>query len=125
MRSARAALVGLLILVSSATILGACGGPLPGHAASGISGALTASCQSVAAVLSDGPDPTADPVGYAEAQVRPLRALQLPQANLRDAVAALDSAFERVVSTKGTAASEHALSAASTELDAICPGATS
>ncbi len=30
-------------------------------------------CKQVEAVLSDGPDPEADPVGYAQAQILPLR----------------------------------------------------
>src|SRR5580704_7962900 len=50
-------------------------------------------CTAVADVLSDGPTLTADPVGYAEAQVLPLRQLKLSDPTLRRAVQQLDSAY--------------------------------
>src|SRR5580658_9784510 len=37
------------------------------------SAAVTRACRQVSAVLADGPDPDSDPVGYAEAQILPLR----------------------------------------------------
>jgi hypothetical protein len=82
-------------------------------------------CTAVSAVLSDGPDPDADPVGYAEAQVIPLEQLRISEANLRSAVKNLASAYETFSSSTGGAATRAAVnvSAAESALNAICPGA--
>ena len=39
-------------------------------------------CEQVGDVLADGPDPDADPVGHAEAQILPLRQIHIPDATL-------------------------------------------
>lgn len=79
----------------------------------------------MADVLSDGPDPGADPVGYAEAQVLPLRQLKIAEPALREAVQKLGSAYEAFASSTGHASAADALkvSAAERVLNAICPGA--
>jgi hypothetical protein len=59
----------------------------------------------VSAVLSDGPDPTADPVGYAEAQIVPLRAVRTDDVSLRQVLGQLADAYQQEY--------------------AICPGAAS
>jgi len=83
-------------------------------------------CKQVEAVLSDGPEPIADPVGYAQAQVLPLRQIHTPDASLQKAIDGLASAYEAL------SAGEHvekparaAVTAASTRINAICPGAAS
>ena len=40
-------------------------------------------------MLSNGPDPDADPVGYAQAQILPLREIDTSDANLHQAIDAL------------------------------------
>lgn len=87
--------------------------------------ALQQQCTSVADVLSDGPDPTADPVGYAEAQVLPLRQLTITDTALRRAVAQLASAYEAYAASTGAAGTAAALAASKAEaaVNAICPGA--
>jgi hypothetical protein len=74
--------------------------------------------------LSDGPDPSSDPVGYAIAQVKPLRQIQSSDQALRATIDDLASAYERVVTTNGSAAAKQAVSVASDKVDAICPGAS-
>jgi hypothetical protein len=76
-------------------------------------------------VLSDGPDPDVDPVGYAQAQVLPLHQIHTSQTNLRDAIDNLASAFEQFSATNGTMATKRAVTRASNKVDAICPGVTS
>ena len=76
-------------------------------------------------MLADGPDPDADPVGYAEAQVLPLRKLKLADGTLAHAVRQLDAAYKSFSSTdgaRGTAAATE-VSAAEKAVNAICPNA--
>jgi|HubBroStandDraft_1064217.scaffolds.fasta_scaffold77260_1 hypothetical protein len=82
-------------------------------------------CTSVADVLSDGPDPTADPVGYAQAQVLPLRQLKVTDATLRKAVTALADAYQDYSTSTGAAskAAAQRVSMAEAAVNAICPGA--
>ena len=79
-------------------------------------------CTAVADVLSDGPDPSADPVGYAEAQVLPLHQLKLSDTKLRDVVDKLASAYQEYASNGGRALSAKVTSEENV-LNAICPGA--
>jgi len=102
-------------------VLAACGSA-PGHAASGA--AVPAACSQVGAALSDGPDPGADPVGYAEAQVHPLRAIRTSDPALRAAIGELAAAYASVFAHDGKDQSAtRAVSDASKKLNAICPGA--
>lgn len=81
-------------------------------------------CTSVADVLSDGPDPGADPAGYAEAQVLPLRQLKLTDASLSQAVKSLASAYAAYATSAGPAKAPAAkVSTAEAAVNAICPGA--
>lgn len=84
-------------------------------------------CTAVSAVLADGPDADADSVGYAEAQVLPLRQLKLGDAAVSQAVSRLDSAYQ-AFSTAGAAAAPAAAIAvtkAQNAVNALCPGAAS
>jgi len=124
----------LLVTVSLAAIpaLAACG-TAAGHAASGqaasrqaASPAVSAACTQVGAALSDGPDPDADPVGYAEAQIGPLHAIRTSDPALRSAIRALAAAYASVFARDGKDQSAtRAVSAATTEVNSICPGAAS
>lgn len=89
------------------------------------SAAVSKTCQAIAAVLSNGPDPTADPVGYAEAQVGPLRRIATSDARLDSAVANLADAYQEFFTTDGSAAAQRAVNAASRKVEALCPGASS
>ena len=79
----------------------------------------------LADVLADGPDPAADPVGYAEAQVQPLRQLTISDATLQPAVLTLASAYETFSnsSTSTRATSAQAVTRAENEVSKICPQA--
>jgi hypothetical protein len=110
----------------AALVLAACGSAShPAKTASSKVPPIEAPCQQVAAVLSDGPDPGADPVGYAQAQIIQLRDLKLSQTTLTDAVDALASAYQQFSATNGSAAAKAAVNKTSRALNAICPGATS
>lgn len=89
------------------------------------SSTVKTTCQQVSAVLSDGPDPGADPVGYAFAQVLPLRQLHTSDGSLQTAIDDLATAYQAFYSSKGDKASAKAVSKASDKVNAICPGAAS
>ena len=76
-------------------------------------------------MLADGPDPGADPVGYAEAQVLPLRQLAISDATLHRAVLTLASAYETFSTSSSStrAASAAAVTKAENEVNKICPQA--
>jgi hypothetical protein len=82
-------------------------------------------CTAVADVLSDGPDPGVDPVGYAEAQVLPLRHLKLSQTSIHRAVANLASAYQAYADAgpKAPASTTTAVAGAQKALNKLCPGA--
>jgi hypothetical protein len=86
---------------------------------------IAATCQQVGATLADGPDPDADPVGYALAQIKPLRAIQTSEASLRSAIADLASAYQSFYDDNGTKVAIALVTSAGNRLDKFCPGATS
>ena len=78
-------------------------------------------------MLSDGPDPGADPVGYAQAQVLPLRQLTISDAALRADVLALADAYQAfsTASSAGRAAAAAGVTKAENAVNSLCPGAAS
>ncbi|MGO9659207.1 MAG: hypothetical protein ACLP7F_12725 [Acidimicrobiales bacterium] len=103
-------------LAVGAVVIG-CGAP----GLSPTSAAVRATCQDVAAVLSDGPDPSADPVGHAEAQILPLRQIHSSDPRLQAAIDGLASAYQQFFDTKGTGSAKRAVNGAMHELTSICP----
>jgi hypothetical protein len=87
---------------------------------------LRSACSQVSAVLSDGPDPDADPVGYAEAQILPLGQIRTTDTPLRAAIGRLASAFKAFFASNGSSATpKQAVTAASKQINAFCPSAAS
>jgi len=87
--------------------------------------AIQQDCTAVADVLSDGPDPDADSVGYAQAQVLPLRQLKIGDATLQRAVLALAAAYQAFSTGGGAGGSAAALQVTKAEkaVNTICPQA--
>jgi hypothetical protein len=112
------ALIGLALL--AAGVLSACGS----SGGSSTLSTLTIECRQVGAVLGNGPDPEADPVGYAQAQVLPLRRIHGADRNLDGAITKLADAYE-AASHGGTPSAKVAVAGAVHRLDAICPEAAS
>jgi hypothetical protein len=82
-------------------------------------------CRQVEAVLSDGPDPEADPVGYAQAQVLPLRQIRVSEEKLREAIDKLASAYQSFSAGNGSSSAKSVVSRASKAIEDICPGVAS
>jgi hypothetical protein len=88
--------------------------------------AIAATCEQVSAVLGDGPDPDADPVGFAEAHILLLRQINTPDQSLRGALSQLAEANQSFVASNGKSANaKEAVAVADKKINSICPGATS
>ena len=111
----------LVLSLAAALLLAACSS---GSGRASAAPSASAACAQVSAALSDGPDPGADPVGYAEAQIQPLRAIRTGDTALRAAVSHLASAYAAVYDSDGkSSAAARAVNAASRTVNSICPGA--
>jgi len=110
-------------------LLGACASSAPASrpASAGTpSTAVRTTCAQVSAVLSDGPDPDADPVGYAEAQILPLGQIRTSDPQLRAAIGRLAGAYRAFFDSNGdSSAARQAVATASKQVNSFCPGAAS
>ena len=88
---------------------------------------LQQACTTISVVLANGPDSDADPVGYAQAQVLPLRQLTISDATLHSAVLALAAAYEKFSTSTGPAraAAAQVVTKAQDGVNKICPQAAS
>jgi hypothetical protein len=113
---------GLIPLVLVALLLAACGSSTAGGESSPPL-APAAFCQRVLAVLSDGPDPDADPVGYALSQIAPLGRIHTSDNGLALRLSNLIAADKALVGTNG---SDHAATRTvakdDADLNRVCPG---
>jgi hypothetical protein len=87
--------------------------------------AVSITCHKVSAVLSDGPDPAVDPVGYALAQVKPLRQIHAADQQLARVIDQLADAYQKVYSSDNSKAAKHAAAKALASVNHLCPGAAS
>jgi hypothetical protein len=113
-------------LLALTLLVGACSSS--SHASVALLGSKTQqNCTAVTDVLADGPDPDADPIGYAEAQVLPLEQLKISDPALRIAVKNLSASFGVYSSATGAAQHEDAALVTKAEgaINAVCPGAAS
>jgi hypothetical protein len=117
--------VGTLALVAlGASVLAACGSS-SSASASAVGTPLQQACTAVGDVLANGPDPGADPLGYAEAQPRPLAAIKTSDTKLKTAVTDLAHAYQSFSTTNGSSAAKAAVKSAAAKVNAVCPGAAS
>jgi hypothetical protein len=116
----------LTLSALAATALAACGSSSAPDASSTVLNgtAMQQTCTAIGDVLSDGPDPDADPVGYAEAQVLPLRQLTITDPQLHRAVLHLAAAYQAFSTATGDAGTAAALQVSTSEaaVNTICPG---
>lgn len=89
------------------------------------SASVKQTCKQVEAVLSDGPDPEADPVGHAQAQVLPLSQIHTSDEKLHQAIDRLASAYRAFSAGNGSSSARSAVSLASKAIEGICPEVTS
>ena len=125
-RRQASALLTLPVLLALALTVSACGSG--GSSASGpgthATTAAQTACQQVSVVLTNGPDPGTDPVGYAEAQVLPLRQIHTTDPALSKAISALADEYASYSAANGKGkAVTAALATAINRINSACPGA--
>ena len=100
--------------------------PSSSPSASSSATAIAATCEQVSAVLGDGPDPDADPVGFAEAHILLLRQINTPDQSLRGALSQLAEANQSFVASNGKSVNaKEAVAVADKKINSVCPGAAS
>lgn len=127
-RARTRAVASLAVMALAMTALvSACssGGQTTASTASTMQAQVQQICQRVSAVLADGPDPDADPVGYAQAQILPLEQLRVSaQTTIGRAISALAGDYNSYVAAKGAGkAVNSALTASIKRINSLCPGA--
>jgi hypothetical protein len=122
-------LAGYTALLAAVLLVSACSSSASSSAAASASPsatAIAATCEQVSGVLSDGPDPDADPVGFAEAHILLLRQINTPDQSLRGALSQLADANQSFVASNGKSANaKEAVAVADKKINSICPGAAS
>jgi hypothetical protein len=114
------------VLLVAASLVAACGStatPAPLTTATTVP--TTADiCAKVGAALSSGPDPTTDPVGYALAQLIPLRQITgSASGTLATALGDLAEAYQEYVASKGkSGVDKAAVIHAAARVNSLCPG---
>lgn len=112
-----------IVMLALATMVSACGSS--GHTTASAAAAPVAepACQQVGDALSNGPDPDADPVGYAEAQIQPLRQIHATSPALAQAITTLAGAYSSFYTANGAGPAKSVLNAAIKRINSLCPDA--
>jgi uncharacterized heparinase superfamily protein len=100
-------------------LLAACGSSKPAPSSAQVE---KQTCEQIEAALGDGPDPEADPVGHAQAQILPLREIHTSDGALHRAIDTLAAAYRSFSSTNGSSAAKSAVSTAGKTVEHLCPG---
>jgi hypothetical protein len=98
---------------------------LVGDRATASASATANTCENIAAALADGPDSDADPLGYAEAQVLPLRHIATSNAAQQRDLLTLSRAYHQFFVSGGTASANAVVHRALATVQSLCPGVTS
>jgi hypothetical protein len=120
-RRLRPGLVGLASLALAGPLLAACSSGSPSGSSSQAQ-APAAFCQKVLAVLSDGPDPDADPVGYALSQIAPLSKIHPSDQALAQRISALITADRALVADGSDHSATKDIAKDDAGLNKVCPG---
>jgi hypothetical protein len=112
------------VLTPGLLLLAGCGSSSSGGSASAIV-PIPSICTQISGVLGSGPDPDADPIGYAEAQIGPLAAVHTTKSSLQQAITALDAAFKQEFADHASSPSKAAVRKAQRQVNTYCPGAAS
>jgi hypothetical protein len=118
--------VALASVVLAVPLWAACGSTGSGGGAAASAHAPTAVCQKILGVFSDGPDPDADPVGYALSQILPLGQIHTSDQAVSTTLHSLIAADHALVTSNGAdKAAKTDIKKADNSLNTACPGVAS
>ncbi len=121
-RSTRPRRLALVPLCLAVPLVAACGSGGGGGGAAQAT-APAALCQQILGVLSDGPDPAADPVGYALSQIKQLSEIRSSDTSVIDTLHTLVAADRALVSSNGVDhAASRTIARSHRALNVVCPG---
>jgi hypothetical protein len=112
-----------LAMLALATMVSACSSSGHTTASAPAAPATQPTCAQVGDALSNGPDPDADPVGYAEAQIQPLRQIHATNPALAQAITTLAGAYSGFYTANGAGPAKSALNTAIKRINSLCPDA--
>ena len=121
-RSMAIATAAIAMLALSATISACSSSAQPAKTAAAAPVAES-TCEQVSDALSDGPDPDTDPVGYAEAQIQPLRQIHATSPTLAQAITTLAGAYSGFYTANGAGPAKATLNTAIKRINSLCPDA--
>jgi hypothetical protein len=110
-------------MLALATMVSACSSSGHATATAASTAVAESTCEQVGDALSDGPDPDSDPVGYAEAQIKPLQQIHATNATLGQAITTLAGAYSSYYQANGTGPAKSALNTAIKQINKLCPDA--
>jgi hypothetical protein len=117
--------IAVSLVAPALMVLAGCGSSSSGADTAGSAVPTPPICTQIAGVLGNGPDPDADPVGYAEAQIGPLATIHASTPTLQLAISALDLAYRHEYADHASPASKAAVKRAQHQVNTLCPGAAS
>lgn len=115
----RGTTVALAALLAGGLALSACGSS---GSATATASVVKSACTKVNDALSDGPDPDADALGYAEAQVKPLFAIKTADAPLQRAITSLADAYQAYFRANGKSGTATVVKTSQSTINRLCKG---
>jgi hypothetical protein len=115
----RMTLIGVMLAITAIALAGCGSSSKPAPSSAQIE---KQTCKQVEAALADGPDPEADPVGHAQAQILPLREIHTTDGTLHQAIDTLADAYRSFSSNDGSSSAKRSVSAATRTIEDLCPG---
>jgi hypothetical protein len=112
-----------IVMLALTTMISACSSSAQPAKTAAAAPVAEPTCEQVGDALSDGPDPDTDPVGYAEAQIQPLRQIHATSSTLAQAITTLAGAYSSFYTANGTGPAKSTLNTAIKRINSLCPDA--
>jgi hypothetical protein len=112
-----------IAMLALSTTISACSSSVQPAKTAAAAPVAESTCEQVGDALSDGPDPDTDPLGYAEAQIQPLRQIHASSPTLAQAITTLAGAYSGFYTANGAGPAKATLNTAIKRINSLCPDA--